>query len=118
MNKLSLYAFLVLMFYNVSFADSLRVVDGDTIVFNGEKIRLSGIDTPELIQTCISGDETDCREDCLAMGVAVEHQVMVADHDEDDRQSQVVVVSRAQFGQSGQAGDLLIRLFPCPYRSH
>ena len=32
---------------NISFADSLRVVDGDTIVLNGEKIRFSGIDTPE-----------------------------------------------------------------------
>ena len=45
------------MFCNASFADSLRVVDGDTIVFNGEKIRFSGIDTPELKQTCINSDE-------------------------------------------------------------
>ena len=57
MKKLSLYAFLVLMFCNTSFADSLRVVDGDTIVLNGEKIRFSGIDTPELKQTCMNGDE-------------------------------------------------------------
>ena len=28
------------------------VVDGDTIKINGEKIRFSGIDTPELKQTC------------------------------------------------------------------
>ena len=39
------------------FADNLRVVDGDTIVLNGEKIRFSGIDTPELKQTCMNGDE-------------------------------------------------------------
>ena len=45
------------MFYNTSFADSLRVVDGDTIVLNGEKIRFSGIDTPELKQTCLKGDQ-------------------------------------------------------------
>ena len=57
MKKLSLYVFLVLMFCNTSLADSLRVVDGDTIVLNGEKIRFSGIDTPELKQTCMSGDE-------------------------------------------------------------
>lgn len=37
MKKLSLYAFLVLMFCNVSFADNLKIVDGDTIVLNGEK---------------------------------------------------------------------------------
>ena len=48
---------LVLFFCNTSFADSLRVVDGDTIVLNGEKIRFSGIDTPELKQTCIKDDE-------------------------------------------------------------
>ena len=42
---------------NISFADSLRVVDGDTIVLNGKKIRFSGIDTPELKQTCMNGDE-------------------------------------------------------------
>ena len=57
MKKLFLYAFLVLIFSNTSFADNLRVVDGDTIVLNGEKIRFSGIDTPELKQTCLNGDE-------------------------------------------------------------
>ena len=57
MKKLSLYVFLVLMFCNTSFADSLRVVDGDTIVLNGEKIRFSGIDTPELKQTCLQEDQ-------------------------------------------------------------
>ena len=57
MKKLSLYVFLVLLFCNTSFADSLRVVDGDTIVLNGEKIRFLGIDTPELKQTCMNGDE-------------------------------------------------------------
>ena len=61
MKKLFLYVFLVFMFCNTSFADSLRVVDGDTIVLNGEKIRFSGIDTPELKQTCTQGDEkVDC----------------------------------------------------------
>ncbi len=46
---------------NISFADNLRVVDGDTIVLNGEKIRFAGIDTPELKQTCLQNDvEVDC----------------------------------------------------------
>ena len=34
-------------------SQELRVVDGDTIHLNGEKIRFTGIDTPELKQTCI-----------------------------------------------------------------
>ena len=57
MKKLSLYVFLVLVFCNTSFSDSIRVVDGDTIVLNGEKIRFSGIAAPELKQTCMNGDE-------------------------------------------------------------
>ena len=46
-----------LLWCNVVLANDLRVVDGDTIVLNGEKIRFSGIDTPELKQTCMTGDE-------------------------------------------------------------
>jgi len=42
---------------SISFADSLRVVDGDTIVLNNEKIRFTGIDAPELKQTCTQGDQ-------------------------------------------------------------
>ena len=34
-------------------SDNLKVTDGDTIVINGKKIRFSGIDTPEINQTCI-----------------------------------------------------------------
>ena len=41
----------------VGFADSLRVIDGDTIVLNGEKIRFTGIDSPELEQTCLKNDK-------------------------------------------------------------
>jgi len=37
---------------NFGFADYLKVIDGDTIIFNDEKIRFSGIDTPELKQIC------------------------------------------------------------------
>jgi len=46
-----------LLFCNTSFAGNLKVVDGDTIVLNGEKIRFSGIDTPELKQTCLKDDQ-------------------------------------------------------------
>jgi len=50
-----------LLFCNTSFAGNLKIVDGDTIVLNGEKIRFSGIDTPELKQTCLKDDQkVDC----------------------------------------------------------
>ena len=57
MKKLLVILILGLFFCNISFADNLKVVDGDTIVLNGEKIRFSGIDTPELKQTCIDEDQ-------------------------------------------------------------
>ena len=34
-------------------SQELKVIDGDTIHLNDEKIRFTGIDTPELKQTCI-----------------------------------------------------------------
>ena len=34
-------------------SQDIKVTDGDTIKIDGEKIRFSGIDTPELKQTCI-----------------------------------------------------------------
>jgi endonuclease YncB( thermonuclease family) len=40
-------------------SQEIRVVDGDTIHLNGEKIRFTGIDTPELKQTCIKEGVTN-----------------------------------------------------------
>ena len=34
-------------------SQDIKITDGDTIRINGEKIRFSGIDTPELRQTCL-----------------------------------------------------------------
>ena len=36
----------------------LKVIDGDTIILDGEKIRFSGIDAPELKQLCKKEDQT------------------------------------------------------------
>ena len=44
MKKLLGIVVLGLLWCNVSFADSLKVIDGDTIVLNGEKIYLSVAD--------------------------------------------------------------------------
>ena len=51
--KLSLsILFTLLLTYSVH-ADKLTVTDGDTIRIGEERIRFSGIDAPELKQTCI-----------------------------------------------------------------
>ena len=45
-----------LIFFFLTYKDvksfEVKVIDGDTINLNGQKIRFSGIDTPELKQTC------------------------------------------------------------------
>ena len=42
-------------------SQDVKITDGDTIKINGDKIRFSGIDTPELKQTCIKeGIKNSC----------------------------------------------------------
>ena len=42
-------------------SQDIKITDGDTIRINDEKIRFSGIDTPELRQTCLKqGIEVPC----------------------------------------------------------
>ena len=59
-----LISILLLVFFltiNDVKSQELKVVDGDTIHLNGEKIRFTGIDTPELKQTCLKeGIQNPC----------------------------------------------------------
>ena len=50
---ISISSLIFFLIVNQVNSQELRVVDGDTIHLNGEKIRFTGIDTPELKQTCI-----------------------------------------------------------------
>ena len=49
---ISVFLLIFFLIFNQVKSQDLRVVDGDTIHLNGEKIRFTGIDTPELKQTC------------------------------------------------------------------
>ena len=51
--KLSLTFLFILFLTNSVYADQLTVTDGDTIRIGEERIRFSGIDAPELKQTCL-----------------------------------------------------------------
>ena len=45
---------IIFVFINTEIkSQDIQITDGDTIKINGEKIRFSGIDTPELKQNCI-----------------------------------------------------------------
>ena len=50
---ISISSLIFFLIFNQVRSQDLKVVDGDTIYLNGEKIRFTGIDTPELKQTCI-----------------------------------------------------------------
>jgi endonuclease YncB( thermonuclease family) len=55
----SIFLLVFLLIFNPVKSQELKIVDGDTIYLNGEKIRFTGIDTPELKQTCIKDDAKD-----------------------------------------------------------
>ena len=59
--KIFLLISICLIFFFLTYFDvksqELKIVDGDTIHLNSEKIRFTGIDTPELKQTCIKDNE-------------------------------------------------------------
>jgi|TARA_B110000438_G_scaffold282890_1_gene310344 endonuclease YncB( thermonuclease family) len=57
----SILSLVFLLTFNQVKSQEIKVVDGDTIYLNGEKIRFTGIDTPELKQTCIKdGTKNTC----------------------------------------------------------
>jgi endonuclease YncB( thermonuclease family) len=63
--KIILSLFFLLIFISASTADEIKgfskVIDGDTVHINDNKIRLHGIDAPEKRQTCIKfGQEYNC----------------------------------------------------------
>ena len=57
MTKIFIWVFFIIIFPKVCFGENVRIIDGDTIVINGEKIRFSGIDAPELRQTCMKDNK-------------------------------------------------------------
>ena len=50
---ISVIALIFILTINLVKSQTIKIVDGDTIHLNGKKIRFTGIDTPELKQTCL-----------------------------------------------------------------
>ena len=50
---ISVFSLIFIFIINQVKSQTIKIVDGDTIHLNGEKIRFTGIDTPELKQTCL-----------------------------------------------------------------
>ena len=51
---ISVFSLIFILIINQVKSQTIKIVDGDTIHLNGEKIRFTGIDTPELKQTCLN----------------------------------------------------------------
>tara|TARA_B100001769_G_C21633285_1_gene353977 strand:- start:27 stop:488 length:462 start_codon:yes stop_codon:yes gene_type:complete len=52
LTKIMLIIIINLFLNNISIANNLKIVDGDTIILDKLKIRFSGIDAPEIKQIC------------------------------------------------------------------
>ena len=50
---ISVFLLIFILIINQVKSQTIKIVDGDTIHLNGEKIRFNGIDTPELKQSCL-----------------------------------------------------------------
>ena len=55
----SFFLLVFLLTINDIKSQELKIIDGDTIHLDGEKIRFTGVDTPELKQTCIKNGVRD-----------------------------------------------------------
>ena len=59
--KVFLLTSIYLIFFSITYFDvkssEIKIIDGDTIYLNNEKIRFSGIDTPEIKQICNKNNE-------------------------------------------------------------
>ena len=56
---ISVSALIFILTFSQVKSQTIKIVDGDTIHLNGEKIRFTGIDTPELKQTCLKDGVKD-----------------------------------------------------------
>ena len=56
---ISVFSLIFISIINQVKSQTIKIVDGDTIHLNGEKIRFTGIDTPELKQTCLKEGAKD-----------------------------------------------------------
>jgi endonuclease YncB( thermonuclease family) len=85
-----------------SFAGQASVVDGDTIEIGHTRIRLWGIDAPELKQTCQGrgGDVYECGRDAAAeLRALTSGRRVECDQRDRDRYGRVVAICRTDAGE-------------------
>jgi endonuclease YncB( thermonuclease family) len=85
---------------------AVRVIDGDTIDIEGTRIRLWGIDAPEMKQTCAGrdGQTYECGRDSAAvMRELTRDRRVECDQRDRDRYGRIVAVCRIESGEINAA---------------
>lgn len=87
--------------------EQVTVVDGDGLRIGGQKIRLWGIDAPELDQTCaVDGRETQCGEDArFLLGALAMAGTIICETKDTDRYGRTV--ARCEAAGHDLAGELV-----------
>ena len=82
---------------NIRLSGKARVTDGDTIRFGGTRVRLFGIDAPEIKQTCDFEDKTwNCGiEARIALVKMIAEQKVSCEEKDKDRYGRIVAVCMA-----------------------
>jgi endonuclease YncB( thermonuclease family) len=82
---------------------AVKIIDGDTLELAGRRIRLWGIDAPELPQTCQGrdGQPYGCgRDAAAALGELTRNRAVMCDDERDrDQYGRVVAVCRTDAGE-------------------
>ena len=81
-----------------------RALDGDTLEMTGTRIRLSGIDAPEVAQTCeIKGEAWECGQEARSfLAALVADQQVICKQLEKDRYGRSVAICTAGKADLGQ----------------
>jgi endonuclease YncB( thermonuclease family) len=95
--KIGFFLFLLLSSFNL-YANTIKgkakIIDGDTIHIGINKIRLHGIDAPEINQSCIYNDEEwQCgKESRLSLKELINNQIVVCESKSVDKYKRFIAI--------------------------
>lgn len=95
--SVSLFVLLSAHTANADVTGKPRVVDGDTLAFGNQRVRLHGIDAPEAKQTCaVNGNPWNCGEEAtFALSYLVGNHWIKCEEKDKDRYGRIVAVCYA-----------------------
>lgn len=96
----------LLLLSTAASAADIRVIDGDTLEVDGTRVRLWGIDAPEMQQTCVGGYQAGVQASAaLTTLLSSSSERLACDQVDIDRYGRVIAVCR--FGDVDIAAELV-----------